>query len=777
MSSKYLNDTGLAYFWTKLKAFFAPKAHTHSAFEVKHSYTVAANAAKNWYRIANASTQQLDTSKPIHAQFIITAYNTSYAADYYERWFVNVGVFGRTANIVIFGATSVPFSQARVLYENTVADIDANDRPAIDIYLNCVLPNGTTKIEIEEVYNNGGWTFLANGQLAASTVPSGFESVACSVRNNGVERSTYADYVSYLNRKINNITAAFTLADTYLYRSSTLNCTGTFTITIPSINSGYMWCVIKNKNTSSGVITLHPSTTSVFIDGSNADITLQPMEYVCIHSAGANNYSLIADGRWKSQKADKATTLEGYGITDAKIVNGTITLGSSSITPLTSVPSHNQASDTITAMTGYSKPSSTSAISTSDTLNQAMGKLEAKVDAADGLYVHSSGNEDVSGNKHFKNWCIMENGFRMYEDKSDEFSKGSNPPAISYGTIFMVGDGGYSTGGDAVANRLLEYHCSIDTSGITRQVLRAFNNTADATDWAELVLVNDHGTAYATCPTPVSSANDTKIATTAWVRTFGDSTYVHITGNETISGSKTFNNHIHLSGASGANTIFSDNKSGALYLAVSSITDGANLILHGSSYGSTQGWFYLEARKGTTKRQLNASPSGNLYWNGAAVQTSSDERLKTSLTSVPDDILDSWGEVEWGAFKYLDAVEEKGDSARYHIGLIAQAVDRIFDKNNVNIRKYGILCYEKRDAVKHNIIVTDREAFTDENGVYHPAVTHDEGRIDDPVDLWMIRYTEALCMEAAYMRRENARLKKRVADLEERLAALELKIS
>ena len=36
-----------------------------------------------------------------------------------------------------------------------------------------------------------------------------------------------------------------------------------------------------------------------------------------------------------ANKADKATTLAGYGITDAKIVNGTITLGTATITPLT----------------------------------------------------------------------------------------------------------------------------------------------------------------------------------------------------------------------------------------------------------------------------------------------------------------------------------------------------------------------------------------------------------------------------------------------------------
>ena len=37
-----------------------------------------------------------------------------------------------------------------------------------------------------------------------------------------------------------------------------------------------------------------------------------------------------------SGKADKATTLAGYGITDAKIASGVITLGSNTITPLTS---------------------------------------------------------------------------------------------------------------------------------------------------------------------------------------------------------------------------------------------------------------------------------------------------------------------------------------------------------------------------------------------------------------------------------------------------------
>lgn len=45
---------------------------------------------------------------------------------------------------------------------------------------------------------------------------------------------------------------------------------------------------------------------------------------------------------------------------------------------------HTQASSTINAMTGYSKPSSTSAITESDTLNAAIGKLEKGLESSGG---------------------------------------------------------------------------------------------------------------------------------------------------------------------------------------------------------------------------------------------------------------------------------------------------------------------------------------------------------------------------------------------------------
>ena len=47
--------------------------------------------------------------------------------------------------------------------------------------------------------------------------------------------------------------------------------------------------------------------------------------------------SATSDVEWNDVK-NKPTTIGGYGITDAKIDNGTITLGANSITPLTSAP-------------------------------------------------------------------------------------------------------------------------------------------------------------------------------------------------------------------------------------------------------------------------------------------------------------------------------------------------------------------------------------------------------------------------------------------------------
>ena len=50
------------------------------------------------------------------------------------------------------------------------------------------------------------------------------------------------------------------------------------------------------------------------------------------------------------------------------------------------------------------------------------------------------------------------------------------------------------------------------------------------------------------------------------------------------------------------------------------------------------------------------------------------------------------------AYKFNDAVEEKGEDARIHVGVIAQEVGDAFTAEGLDAHKYGVFCYDKWDA-------------------------------------------------------------------------------
>ena len=68
--------------------------------------------------------------------------------------------------------------------------------------------------------------------------------------------------------------------------------------------------------------------------------------------------------------SNKPTTIAGYGITDAKITNGTITLGSNSITPLTSSAISDMATKTWVGQQGYLTSSAISDMATKTWVGQ-----------------------------------------------------------------------------------------------------------------------------------------------------------------------------------------------------------------------------------------------------------------------------------------------------------------------------------------------------------------------------------------------------------------------
>lgn len=550
---------------------------------------------------------------------------------------------------------------------------------------------------------------------------------------------------------------------------------------------------------------------------------------------------------------------------------------------------HVHPSSDVTSMAGYSMPASTGAISSGDSLNQAVGKLEKAV--ADNV-VHRTGDETVSGHKYFLDYVSSGGGVKARS--FSEFIKGTVPDSKLY---FWFGAYDDNISNPSYANSCLSlFEVSIDEQNVTNAYIRAVPNVANSSSYTQLTCVCDptnnsyyvssnaninlykyypsfncycndfvRGTApsynfynfplavydsnknntcgiyhqyrsvgntidnsislicykgddntntfatlgigysdkpYAWAVTPDINSNSNYIATTEWVN---NKSYVTTNTNQTITGSKLFDSKIL--GRSGINlfntrvtkgttpsatelwSIYFCDKDGGSYAddcmgfiefyidnqnkctcqlrAIANIANSSTTNTNFAVvYSTDESKGYISCPQ-TLPAYTNTYSLGDssrkwtaVYATNGTIQTS-DERCKDYITSISDEMLDGWESVNWVQFKLKDAIEKKGNKARLHTGVVAQQVKSIFADKSVNVDDYGFFCWDRWDS--------------------DPALVDGEGEVVmgavEAGDQYSIRYDEAFAIEAAYQRRENARLKKRIADLEDRLAALELKIS
>ena len=180
--------------------------------------------------------------------------------------------------------------------------------------------------------------------------------------------------------------------------------------------------------------------------------------------------------------------------------------------------------------------------------------------------------------------------------------------------------------------------------------------------------------------------------------------------------------------------------------------------------------FYGDVRPSTN----NAYNLGNgalrwaqLYVASDAISTS-DANEKQDVQPYPDAVLDVWGDVQFRQFLFNDAVEKKGDAARIHAGVIAQQVVKAFSDKGLDASRYGLLCYDKWGDEYETVEVEDTPAVLDADGnEVTPAQTHTEKRLVTRAgSRYGIRYSEALCIEAAYQRRRADRIEQRLDVIE-----------
>ena len=135
-----------------------------------------------------------------------------------------------------------------------------------------------------------------------------------------------------------------TVGDTYkvitdgTYASKAAKVGDTF-ICLTKTSSANTWELIPSGDDIGGTVTsVKINATSPIVIDNNATITTSGERTISHANSGvtAGTYkSVTVDSKGHITSGTNPTTLSGYGITDAKISNGTITLGSNTITPST----------------------------------------------------------------------------------------------------------------------------------------------------------------------------------------------------------------------------------------------------------------------------------------------------------------------------------------------------------------------------------------------------------------------------------------------------------
>ena len=126
----------------------------------------------------------------------------------------------------------------------------------------------------------------------------------------------------------------------------------------------------------------------------------------------------------------------------------------------------------------------------------------------------------------------------------------------------------------------------------------------------------------------------------------------------------------------------------------------------------------------------------------------SDARLKTEVQGLTPDELNASKQLakEIGTFKFLQSVEEKGDSARKHIGMTVQRAIEIMEANNLNPFEYGFICYDEweEETIEHPAVEAQDAEYDNEDNEISPAIeAKDSWTETNPAgDCYSFRYDE-----------------------------------
>ena len=141
-----------------------------------------------------------------------------------------------------------------------------------------------------------------------------------------------------------------------------------------------------------------PETTGALSTADTLNAALGKLEKALDGKQAAGSYAAANHNHDSAYLGKTATAAAATKLATARTINGVAFDGTTNITITANPNAHNQASNTINAMTGYVKADAAAAISTTDSLNTAIGKLEKALDGkqAAGSYAPASHTSDTT---------------------------------------------------------------------------------------------------------------------------------------------------------------------------------------------------------------------------------------------------------------------------------------------------------------------------------------------------------------------------------------------
>ena len=183
------------------------------------------------------------------------------------------------------------------------------------------------------------------------------------------------------------------------------------------------------------------------------------------------------------------------------------------------------------------------------------------------------------------------------------------------------------------------------------------------------------------------------------------------------------------------NTHYGEPQTSATYSAIYSGSNGVYFSVNGASRFQARSSSFVPYTDNGYSLGISALRWSVVYAGTGTINTS-DERLKQQITSDLSPEIRAWSKVNFCKYKFNDAVEAKGDKARWHFGVIAQQVKEAFESEGLDPFAYGILCYDEWDE--------EEEVLGDDGAIISEK--------KEAGSRYGIRYEEALILECAYLR-------------------------